>query len=95
MSLFSAVFTYIMIWWIALFAVLPWGNRQPDENETGMAYGAPRNPNLKMKIVATSILSLVILGVVQIVIEMDLLDFRGKADEYEKSVNTHYTAPVE
>jgi predicted secreted protein len=88
MSLFAAFFTYIMIWWIALFIVLPWGNKQPDENETGMAYGAPKNPNLEKKLIVNSLLSLVILGAVLVVVELDLIDLRGKADAYEKILNS-------
>ena len=75
-----------MIWWVVLFAVLPWGNKQPDKNEQGMAHGAPSNPNLKKKLIATSLVSLIILAIVYYIIDTDVLDFRGKAVAYEKSL---------
>ena len=74
MSLLSAVFTYIMIWWVVLFATLPWGNRQPETPEEGMAYGAPTNPNIKNKLIATSIISFIMLLLIYIIIENDIID---------------------
>ncbi len=86
MSIIAAVFTYVMIWWTLLFAVLPWGNRQPEINETGMAYGAPVNPNIKKKLIATTLLSFVLLGIVYACIEYKIIDFREIAIEMDHRV---------
>ncbi len=34
---------YFLIWWVALFAVLPWGVHIPDKAEPGHAQSAPAN----------------------------------------------------
>jgi predicted secreted protein len=86
MSLLAAFFTYFIIWWTVLFAVLPWGNRQPDVNETGMAYGAPVNPNIKKKLIATTIVSFIVLGIVYASIEMKIIDFREVAREMDAAI---------
>lgn len=86
MSLLSAVFTYLIVWWTVLFATLPWGNRQPDEPETGMAYGAPSNPNMKKKLIATTLISFVILGVIYACIAMDIIDFWEIAREMDARI---------
>lgn len=86
MSLLSACFTYLIVWWTVLFVTLPWGNRQPDAHETGMAYGAPVNPNLKKKLIATTLISFVLLGVIYACIEVKLIDFRGIAIEMERDI---------
>lgn len=86
MSLLAAAFSYIMIWWVVLFAVLPWGNRQPDEPEQGMAYGAPVNPNIKNKLIATSIISFIFLGIIYASVEFKLVDFREIAREMDTRI---------
>ncbi len=86
MSLLAAFFTYLIIWWTALFAVLPWGNRQPSHYETGMAPGAPTNPNIKKKLIATTILSFVLLGIVYACVELKIIDFREVAREMDATI---------
>ena len=75
-----------MIWWVVLFATLPWGNRQPETPEEGMAYGAPANPNIKKKLVATSIISFVCLAIIYILIQSEIIDFREAAREMDARI---------
>jgi predicted secreted protein len=86
MSLLVAVFTYLIIWWTVLFAVLPWGNRQPETPETGMAHGAPVNPNIKKKMIATTIISFILLGIVFACVEFKIIDFREVAREMDARI---------
>jgi predicted secreted protein len=37
---------YVIVWWLAFFAVLPWGIRPANEGEQGHDAGAPANPRL-------------------------------------------------
>jgi predicted secreted protein len=53
----SAVAIFFVIWWITLFAVLPWGNRDPDP-ESERVNGA--RPGLKRKLWITTGASIVI-----------------------------------
>ena len=55
---------YFVVWWIVLFAVLPWGMRtQEEEGEVtpGTPASAPANLNLAKKAMWTTIVSAIIL----------------------------------
>jgi predicted secreted protein len=59
-SIFTALAIYFVIWWIVLFAVLPWGVRSQHESgemTPGTDPGAPVLTNLKLKLVWTTIVS--------------------------------------
>ena len=86
MSLLTLIFTYIIVWWVVIFMVLPWGNKQPKFPEKGMAYGAPHNPNIKKKMIATTIISFLILGMIYALIEMNIVDIRGAANEMDARI---------
>jgi predicted secreted protein len=51
-----AIAIYLTIWWIVLFAVLPLGVRQQDEEDrpAGADPGAPAAPQLLIKAVITT-----------------------------------------
>ena len=60
MSLVTALAIYFIIWWVVLFAVLPWGVRSQHEQGAiapGSDPGAPAIPRLKRKLVWTTILA--------------------------------------
>lgn len=66
MSWVSALAVYFIIWWIVLFTMLPVGVRSQveDENITlGTEHGAPARPMLIRKMLLTTIVSLLIFGV--------------------------------
>ena len=52
----SAVF--VVVWWILLFMVLPWGVRPPETAEPGHAESAPERPRLLLKFAVTTVLAL-------------------------------------
>ena len=60
MSWLSQIMIFVLIWFVVLFAVLPWGVRQSVRPDTGHDPGAPANPNLGRKAIATTLVSLVI-----------------------------------
>jgi predicted secreted protein len=58
MSTTTAVAIYFLIWWIVLFAILPWGIRSQQESGDvahGSDPGAPAIPRLKAKLVWTTV----------------------------------------
>lgn len=67
MTLTSILAIYFILWWVVLFAVLPWGNQSAHEAgeaaERGHASSAPINPNLGRKFVATTLISGVIFAI--------------------------------
>ena len=64
MRLSSAIAVYFIIWWVVLFAVLPWGIRNASESgetvEQGNDAGAPVNPRLGLKAVITTVVASII-----------------------------------
>jgi len=65
-SLITPAAIYFIVWWITLFAVLPFGVRsQAESGEVvpGSDPGAPAIPNLKMKLVWTTLVSAVVFAV--------------------------------
>lgn len=79
MNLFTGIIAFLLIWWTALFAVLPLWVRPSQESGRGHMAGAPENPMLLKKFIVTTILSAVLwLGLFALV-EAELFDFRGLA----------------
>lgn len=64
MSLTSSLAIYFLIWWVTLFAVLPFGVRSQHEGETtpGTDPGAPILPRLLSKLLWTTLVSGVVFG---------------------------------
>lgn len=79
MTWFSGLLTYGIIWWVVLFAVLPWGVRTPgpDEVQAGHASSAPLNPMLWRKALITTLIAAVIWVGVYALVASDLLSFRA------------------
>jgi predicted secreted protein len=58
MAVSTAIAIYFLIWWIVLFAVLPWGVRaQGEEGVPGTDPGAPVVPHLRAKLVWTTLIA--------------------------------------
>jgi predicted secreted protein len=68
MTLTSFVLIYIVVWWVVIFAVLPIGVKSVHESDEdqpeGVEEGAPARPRLLMKIVLTSLISVVLTVIV-------------------------------
>jgi predicted secreted protein len=64
-SIFTALAIYFVIWWVVLFAVLPWGvhsQQESGEIAPGTDPGAPVLTNLRLKLIATTIVAGVVFG---------------------------------
>ena len=71
MNLFSTIAVYFVVWWMVLFAVLPWGMRtQEEEGEVtfGTPASAPAKPMLVRKAIATSIVAAVVVFLLRLAI---------------------------
>ncbi|MBB6251642.1 DUF1467 family protein [Nitrospirillum iridis] len=75
MSLVTLVAIYFTLWWVVLFAVLPFGVRRDDSPQKGNDPGAPAFHDLKRKFIWTSIISAVILALVWGVFHFGLIDY--------------------
>lgn len=58
-----------------MFAVLPWGNKAPDNPDEGIAGSAPENPRIILKLLITTGISIVIWIIIYILIEIEIIDF--------------------
>jgi predicted secreted protein len=63
MSPLSAAAIYFIIWWVCLFAVLPFGVKSQHETgdvTPGTEHGAPHRPMMLRKLLATTVLATIV-----------------------------------
>lgn len=77
MNLFTGFMVYVIVWWLVLFTVLPWGNRAPDSVEPGHAESSPERPRLWLKAGITTVIATLIWGGIYWIIAEDLISFRS------------------
>jgi predicted secreted protein len=83
MRIGSLIAIYFVVWWVVLFAVLPFGVRtQADAGEVvaGTTASAPVRPMLLKKAIATTIVAAVLVGVFWIAVEIYGLSIWSIAD---------------
>ena len=77
MNWFTGVVVYILVWWVTLFAVLPFWVTPTEPGEIGHAAGAPRRPRLLLKAaVTTGIAGVIWLGI-YVLVKEPWISFRG------------------
>ena len=69
----SAVVVYIVIWWLVLFLVLPFGVRRNENPDIGHDPGAPARPMLWRKVAITTAIATVLFAAVYGVIEFEVV----------------------
>lgn len=69
---------YVIIWWVVLFMVLPWGVRPVEAEDVarGHASSAPQRPRMLLKVAVTSLAAGVVWFGVYYIIEAGLISFR-------------------
>lgn len=77
MNWFIGVASYVVIWWVVIFAVLPFGVRPSGEGEVGHDAGAPANPRLLLKAAVTTVVAGALWLALYWAVNADLVDFRG------------------
>ncbi len=77
MTWFEGLVTFVIIWWMVLFTVLPWGVRIPDNPEKGHATSAPIRPRLWLKLAVTSGIALLLWAIAYWLAASNLISFRG------------------
>ena len=61
MAITTAIAVYFLIWWVVLFAVLPWGVRaQGEDRPAGTDPGAPLVSRLALRLIWTTAIATVI-----------------------------------
>ena len=77
MTWFTGIAVYVVVWWIVLFMVLPWGAAPVDMPEPGHAESAPARPRLWLKAGVTTLIAAAIWGALYWAIANGLVSFRG------------------
>ena len=78
MSLTLGFAVYVVIWWLTLFMILPWGISRvnPDDLLPGEDPGAPAKPKILKKFIITTGVSLVFFVIFYFVYESGVISFR-------------------
>jgi len=76
MTWFATTIVFVIVWWLILFMVLPFGAAPPDEVERGMATSAPAKPRIAVKLAITTVLAAVLTGLIVWSIDSGLIQLR-------------------
>jgi predicted secreted protein len=76
MNVVSAIVVYVVLWWLVLFMVLPWGVKRVESPGQGQDPGAPEKPMLWRKAAITTLIATILFGIVYAVVTSDLLPLR-------------------
>ncbi len=77
----SGIAVYVLIWWISLFTVLPFGAQRPENPQPGTVESAPDNPRLLFKFAVTTVIATVLWLVLYILVKADIISFREMAKQ--------------
>lgn len=77
MTWVEGIVVYVLVWWVVIFAVLPWGNRPATDRPAGQASSAPAQPRLWLKAAVTTLAAAVIWLIIWAIIESNWVNFRG------------------
>jgi predicted secreted protein len=78
MSAGTLIAIYFLIWWVVLFAVLPWGVRNQEEAGEvvpGTDPGAPSVHRLGRKLLWTTLVATVLFGILHVIYDRGLIPY--------------------
>lgn len=73
MGIVTGIVVFLLIWFVSLMMVLPFGHERNED-------GTPVTPHIKKKFFRTTVMALMIWGMVFWLIESDLISFREMAN---------------
>lgn len=87
MDITSGIVVFIMAWWIVFLMVLPFGAVAHDANtkgsnvpltndDFGANHGAPKQTHLKLKMLITTLITLLLWFTVEYLVSINFIDFR-------------------
>lgn len=80
MNLFASAITFIVVWWLVLFMVLPFGAAPPDDVGEGHASSAPAKPRMLIKLLVTTVLAIGVTYALQWFLQSGLIELRPAAN---------------
>ena len=78
MATSTAIAIYFLVWWVVLFAVLPWDVRNQEETgdvSPGTDPGAPAVHKVWMKLVWTTVIATVVFGILAAIYKFGLIPY--------------------
>ena len=76
MNWFTGILVYVIVWWLVLFTVLPWGVKRPETPDVGHADGAPDKPMMWRKAAVTSVIAAAVCVLIYLAIEYSWVSLR-------------------
>jgi len=77
MNWFTGIVLFVVIWWTALFAVLPIGTRPAVRADAASGWrGAPERPRMLQKVIVTTIITSILWTGSYLLIRSDYVSFR-------------------
>jgi predicted secreted protein len=76
MTWFAAGIIFVIVWWLVLFMVLPFGASPPDKVEPGMAPSAPDRPRMGLKVAITTVIAALLTALILWLIQSRLIHLR-------------------
>ena len=78
----TVVVVFIIIWWLILFMVLPWGISRTENPEAGHDPGAPARPMVVRKLLITTGLTIVLFGIFMAVVGSGDVSLQDLSERY-------------
>ncbi len=75
MTIAGGIVVFIIIWWVVFFMTLSWGIRPNVKDVKGVPAGAPEKPNVKKKMIITTVLACLLWGVFFALIKTGVLTY--------------------
>lgn len=82
MNIGTGVVAFIIIWWLVLFTVLPWGVRRNEAPVMGEDHGAPIRHRILLKALVTTGITIAIWCCLFAAIEFNIFSFRDISGNY-------------
>ena len=82
MNLVTGIVVFIIIWWLTLFMVLPWGVSRTENPEAGHDHGAPSRPMIFRKILITTGITAVAFAVLYGIVDAEIFSLQDLANRF-------------
>jgi predicted secreted protein len=80
----TGVVVFIIIWWVVLFMVLPWGVNRTANPEAGHDHGAPARPMVFRKLLATTGITALLWAIFYVVVTQSGLSLQDLAGGFAR-----------
>lgn len=81
MDIPSLLVVFVCLWWLMLFTVLPLWIKRAEGSPDEVSPGAPEDPKLKKKFLITTVIAVILTGIVYAGVSMNVIDFKSQARE--------------